>query len=68
MPSYIFQELCGEAGILSLVRSVLDLDITVFPNAHFVVEGVSRMKSKVLSIVSQLISIAKMFPFPLKSL
>lgn len=53
MPFYLFQVLC-EAGILLLVQAVLDLDITAFPDAHFVRGAVSRMKSKVLSIVSQI--------------
>ena len=52
MPSYPFQELCDEAGILCLVRSVLDLDVTVFVGANFVVGAISRMQSKVLAMVS----------------
>ncbi|XP_074357392.1 nodulin homeobox [Apium graveolens] len=43
-----------EAGILLLVQAVLDLDITAFPDAHFVGGVVSRMKSKVLSIMLNL--------------
>lgn len=52
MFSYLFQELCREAGFLWLVRSVLDLDVTVFHNAQFIVGAVCRMKSKILAMVS----------------
>ncbi|WOG83741.1 hypothetical protein DCAR_0102919 [Daucus carota subsp. sativus] len=45
------KELCDEAGILCLVRSVLDLDVTVFVGANFVVGAISRMQSKVLAML-----------------
>ena len=50
----VFQVLCGQAGILLLVQAVLNLDISPFPDAHFVGGALSRMKSRVLSIVSQI--------------
>ncbi|KAK1385235.1 Nodulin homeobox [Heracleum sosnowskyi] len=51
------KELCREAGFLWLVRSVLDLDVTVFRNAQFVVGAVCRMKSKVLAMLLYLCEI-----------
>ncbi|KAL1827401.1 nodulin homeobox [Daucus carota subsp. sativus] len=46
--------LCGQAGILLLVQAVLNLDISPFPDAHFVGGALSRMKSRVLSIMLHL--------------
>lgn len=47
------QELCGKGGILRLAQAILKLNSTPYFNGSpRVVAAVSRMKSKVLSIVS----------------
>ena len=49
----LFQELCGKGGILLLVRAILNLKITpLFRESSSVVAAVSRLKSKILTIVS----------------
>lgn len=54
MHLHLFQELCGKGGILLLARVVLDLDIpTSLPEMKNVAGALSRVKSNVLSIVSQ---------------
>ena len=49
----LFQELCGRGGVLFLARAILKLNITPpFVDSFTVVAAVSRLKAKVLSIVS----------------
>jgi hypothetical protein len=47
-----FQELCGKGGVLFLARAILKLDVPPFMGSSRVVAALSRMKAKVLSIVS----------------
>jgi len=49
------QELCGKGGVLRLAQSILSLTITPeFVGATVTIASTSRMKAKVLSIVSLL--------------
>ena len=49
----LFQELCGKGGILLLAQAILNLKIMPpFKESSFVVAAVSRLKSKILSVVS----------------
>lgn len=48
----LFQELCGKGGVLFLARAILKLDVPPFTGSPRVVAALSRMKAKVLSIVS----------------
>jgi hypothetical protein len=48
-----FQELCGRGGVLFLARAILNLNVTPpFVDSFTVVAAISRLKAKVLSIVS----------------
>lgn len=50
----LFQELCGKGGIILLARLILNFNIpTSLSEQNYFAAAVSRMKSKVLSIVSQ---------------
>lgn len=49
----LFQELCAKGGVLFLAQSILKLSIMPpFVESSTVVTSVSRLKAKVLSIVS----------------
>ena len=49
----LFQELCGEGGALFLAQAILTLNTTpLFRESSSVVAAVSRLKSKILAIVS----------------
>ena len=49
---FVCQELCGKGGVLLLAQTVLDVNVSpFFVESSAVVAAVSRMKSKVLSIV-----------------
>lgn len=48
----LFQELCGKGGVLFLAQAILKLDVPPFTGSSRVVAALSRMKAKVLSIVS----------------
>lgn len=49
----LFQELCEKGGVLFLARAILKLNVTPpFVESSRVLAAVSRLKAKVLSIVS----------------
>lgn len=49
----LFQELCEKGGVLFLARAILKLNVKPpFVESSRVVAAVSRLKAKVLSIVS----------------
>lgn len=48
----LFQELCGKGGVLFLARAILKLDVPPLMGSSRVAAALSRMKAKVLSIVS----------------
>lgn len=52
---FFFQELCGKGGVLMLAQSILSLTVTPeFVGAAVVIASISRIKAKVLSLVSLL--------------
>ncbi|KAI7982305.1 Nodulin homeobox [Camellia lanceoleosa] len=49
------KELCGKGGVLLLVRAILNLEVTpLFKESFSVVAAISRLKSKILSILLHL--------------
>lgn len=48
----LLQELCGKGGVLWLAQLVTKLNVSPSSKQSTVVAAISRMKSKVLSIVS----------------